>query len=97
MSIWEDGKSKPEVRRWIQVSANAWRRVERVTVDRKISRKSKGKVLMSCVMLAYFYCLEMVALTERQQQRLQACENNWVRRIVGVKRVDRRRVDGWMN
>ena len=34
-----------------------------------------------------------MALTERQQQRLQVCENNWVRRIVGVKRVDRRRMD----
>ena len=33
-----------------------------------------------------------VALTERQQ-RLQVCENNWIRRIVGVKRVDRRRMD----
>ena len=31
-----------------------------------------------------------MALTERQQQRLQVCENNWVKRIAGVKRVDRR-------
>ena len=45
--------------------------------DGKMSRKSKGKVLMSCVMPAYLYGLEMVALTERQQ----VCENNWVRRI----------------
>ena len=49
--------------------------------------------MMSCVMLAYLYSLETVALTERQQQRLQVCENNWVRRIVGVKSVDRRSMD----
>ena len=48
---------------------------------------------MSCVMLAYLYGLETVPLTERQQQRLQVCENNWVRKIVGVKWVDRR-MDG---
>ena len=58
--------------------------------DRKISRKLKGKVLMSCVMPVCLYSLEMVTLTERQQPRLHVCENNWVRRIAGVKRVDRR-------
>ena len=53
----------------------------------------KANVLMSCVMPAYLYGLETVALTERKQQRLQFCENNWVRRIAGVKKVARRRMD----
>ena len=44
-------------------------------------------------MLADLYDLEMMALTERQQQRLQLCEKNWVRRIAGVKSLDRRRTD----
>ena len=44
-------------------------------------------------MLAYLYCLETVTLIERQQQRLQICENNWVRRIAEVKRVDIRRME----
>ena len=44
-------------------------------------------------MPVYLYGLEMVALTERQQQRLQVCEKNLVRRIAGMKRVDRRRMD----
>ena len=35
-----------------------------VMADRKISKKLKGKVLISCVMPAYLYSLEMVALTE---------------------------------
>ena len=87
-----DGKSKAEVRRRIQVGANVWGRVEGVT-DRKISRKFKGKVLMWCITPAYLYSLEMVALTERQQQRLQVCETNCFRRVTGVKRVERRRMD----
>ena len=74
-TVTRDGKSKAEVRR----------RVEGVMADRKISRKLKGNILMSCVMPAYLYGLEMVALTERQQQRLQVCKNNWVRRIAGQK------------
>ncbi len=81
------------MRRRIQVGANAWRRVEGITADRRISRRLKEKVLMSCATSVYLYGLETMALTERQQQRLQVWENNWVRRIVGVKRVDRRRMD----
>ena len=38
-----------EVRRRIQAGANAWRNVEGVMVDRKISRKLKRKVPDSCV------------------------------------------------
>ena len=29
-------------------------------------------------------------MTEQQQQKLQVCENNWVRRITRTKRFDRR-------
>ena len=61
--------------------------------QKKISRKLQGKGLVPCVTPAYLYGLETVTLTEKQQQRLQVCKNNWVRRIAGVKRVDRRRMD----
>ena len=44
-------------------------------------------------MPAYLYSLDTGAMTERQQQRLQVCENNWVRRIAEVKWVDRSRMD----
>ena len=33
-------------------------------------------------------------MTEKQQERLQVCENNWVRRIEGVKRIDKRKKGG---
>ena len=35
---------------------------------------------------------ENLALTELQQQRLQVCKNNWVRKIASVTRADRRRM-----
>ena len=73
-----------EVRRRIQAGANAWRNVEGVMVDRKISRKLKGMVLDSCVVPASTYGLEMLALSELHQHKLQVCEDNLIRRIAGV-------------
>ena len=34
-----------------------------------------------------------MALTEQQEEKVQVCETNLVRRIVGVKRVDERRTN----
>ena len=53
-----------------------------------MSRKLKGKVLNSCITPTYLYGLEIMAMTEKKQERLRVCENNWVRRIEGVKGID---------
>ena len=93
-AVSSDGRSETEVRRRVQAGANAWRQVlEGVMSDRHISKKLKGKVLGACVILAMLYGLETLPVSEKHQHRLQVCENNWVRRIAGVKRVDRRRMD----
>ena len=92
-NISENGRVEVEVRRRIQAGANAWRNVEGVMMDRKISRKLKGKVLDSCVVPAICtYGLETLALSELHQHKLQVCENNWIRRIAGVRRLERRRM-----
>ena len=61
-------------------------------VDRRISKRLDGKVMSTCVTPACLYGTETLALTELQQQRLQVCENNWVRKIARVTRADRRRM-----
>ena len=91
-NISENGRVDVVVRRRIQAGANAWRNVEGVMVDRKISRKLKGNVLDSCVVPASTYGLETLALSELHQHKLQVCENNWIRKIAGVRRVERRRM-----
>ena len=92
--VTEDGHSAAEVRRRTQAGANAWRKVEGVMLDRKISKKLKGKVMRTCVTTSCLYGLEKMALTEQQQQqKLQVCENNWVHRITRTKSVDRRRMN----
>ena len=71
------------------IIAKAWRAVEGVMADRRISKRLKGKVMSTCVTPACLYGTETLALTELQQQRLQVCENNWVRKIARVTRADR--------
>ena len=63
-----------------------------VMVDRKISRKLMRKVLDSWVVPAIAYGLETLALSELHQHKLQVCENNWIRKIPGVRRVEIRRM-----
>ena len=87
-----DGKTEREVRRRVQAGANAWRAVEGVMADRRISKRLKGKVMSTYVTPACLYGTETLALTELQQQRLQVCENNRVRKIARVTRADRRRM-----
>ena len=87
-----DGKTEREVRRRGQAGTNAWRAVEGMMVDRRISKRLKGKVMSTCVTPACLYGTETLALTEPQQQRLQVCENNWVRKIARTMRADRRRM-----
>ena len=50
------------------------------------------KLTTTCVR-AYTCGLEMMALMKKQQEKELVCENNWIRRIVGVKRADKRRLD----
>ena len=80
----EDGERERErereVRRSAQAGANAWRAVEGVMADRRISKRLKGKVVSICVTPACLYGTETLAMTELQQQRLQVCKNNRVRK-----------------
>ncbi len=36
------------------------------------------------------YGLMMMALTEKQQERVQMCENSWIRNIARMKRTNKR-------
>ena len=84
----EDGER--DVRRTVQAGANACRAVEGVMADRQISKRLKGKAMSTCVTPACLYGTETLALTELQQQRLEVCEHNWIRKIARVTRADRR-------
>ena len=63
--------------------------------DRRISKRLKGKVGQGHGHLCHNGMAVRngnLALSEQQPQRLEVCENNWVRKIARVTRADRRRV-----
>ena len=67
------------------------RAVEGVMAAGGSQKRLNGKVMGTCVTPACLYGTETLALTEIQQ-RLQVCENNRVRKIARVMRVDKRRM-----
>ena len=83
---------KDAIRRRAQTGANAWRAVEGVMADRRISKIPKGMVMSTSGTPPCLYGTETLAMTELQQQRLQVCENNWARIIARVTRAGRRRI-----
>ena len=85
------------MRRREQAGANAWRAVEGVMADRQISNRVKGKVVITFVTPACLYGTETLVMTEIQQQRLQVCENNWVRKRARVTRSDAQEKNGGVN
>ena len=60
--------------------------------DRKLKKQLKGKVLEACVVPACIHGLGTLALTERQGEKMQIAENNWVRRICNVTQEYRRKL-----
>ena len=46
----------------------------RVMGDKRNSRKRKGNVFSSCATPAYMNGLETMALTQKQQEKVQVCE-----------------------
>ena len=80
-TVCEDGGSSNEIQRRVQAGAAAWRRVEGIVWDRKLKKQLKGKVLEACMVPVCIYGLRTLALTERQEEKMQIAENNWVRRI----------------
>ena len=60
-----DGKTEKEVRRRVQAGAIAWKAVEGVMADRRISKRLKGKVMSTCVTPACLYGTKTLALTTK--------------------------------
>ena len=61
--------------------------------DRCISRRREGNMLSSCVTPAYSNALETIPLTQKQPEKVQVCEKQPGKTILGVKRADKRKMD----
>jgi len=65
------GNSDTEFRSSITTGTHVWRKVGAVVGDRRISSTLKGTVLTSRVTPVYVYDLETMALTGKQQDKVQ--------------------------
>ena len=72
-----DGNTEREIGRIAQPGANAWRAVEGVMADRRISKRPKGQGREHLCDTGTPVRAETLALTELQQQTLQVCENGY--------------------
>ena len=58
----------------------------------KTNGNLKEMCVSSCVTPGIHECTrDTVRLTEKQEEKVQVCETNLVRRLIGVKRADKRR------
>ena len=61
--MWRREDGETVARRRVQAGVNAWRVVEGVMADRRISKKTKGKAIMTCVTPACLYGKETLVLS----------------------------------
>ena len=52
----------------------------------QVEQTIKGKTLEFCVVPACVHGVGTLALTEKQEGKVQIAQNNWIRRICNVKR-----------
>ena len=67
----------------------SWRKVSGIPCDKKLSAKVKGKMYKSVVRPTMLYGMEMVAVTERQMEKMEVAELKMVRWALGVTRKDK--------
>ncbi|KAI5106417.1 hypothetical protein C0J45_4114, partial [Silurus meridionalis] len=85
-TVQSNGECVIEVKKRVQAGWSGWRRVAGVISDR--SARVKGKVYRTLVRPAMLYGLETVALSKRQEVKLEVAELKMLR-LLGVMRMDR--------
>ena len=86
--VQENGDCEREVKR-VQAGWNRWRRVSGVICNRRLPARVKGKVNSSVVRPAMVYGLEMVVVTKKQVEEMEAAEMKMLRFAMGVMRKDK--------
>ena len=74
-----DGRCEEEVRRMIQAGLMSWEKMPGVLCDRKLSAKVKDKMYKSVVRPAMLYGMKIVAVTERQVEKMEVAGLKMVR------------------
>ena len=86
------GKTEREVRRRVQTGSNAWRAVEGVIADRRMSKILKGQGREHVCHTGMHIRNGNLGTDRTTTTNAASVENNWVRKIARVPRAGRRRM-----
>jgi len=84
-----EGRCKPEIRRRIALSKDAFNRLRPLFTDRKLSRRIKIRVMKSFVWSVLLYGCESWTLTNETKRNLEAAEMWFYRRMLKISYVER--------
>jgi len=88
-TVQANGGSEKEVSRRIQARWAAWRKTAGIMCDRGVPARVKGKLYKTCVRPAMVYGMETVAVTKKQEKRMEVAEMKMLRFSIGKTRLDR--------
>ena len=92
-TVQSNGGCGREVKKRVQAGWNGWRRMSGVICNRRVPPRVKGKVYKVAVRSTMLYGLETVALTKRQEAKMEVAELKMLRFSLGVTRMDKIRND----
>ena len=90
-TVQEDGGSDRNTEKRIQSGWYSWRKITGVLCDKRVPEKVKGKMYKTIVRPAMLYGMETVAMTKRQERKMEVAEMKMLRFSLGVTRVNRLR------
>jgi len=88
-TVQANGGSEKEVSRRIQARWAAWRKTAGIMCDRGVPARVKGKLYKTGVRPAMVYGMETVAVTKKQEKRMEVAEMKMLRFSIRKTRLDR--------
>ena len=84
-----DGGTGREVQKRIQAGWGTWRKIMTVFCDRRVPPKLKGRLYKVMVRPAMLYGIEALAVTKRQESKMEVAEMKMLRFSLGKTRIDK--------
>ena len=85
-TVQEDGNDRNTEKRF-QGSWNNWRKITGVIFDKKVPENVKGKMYKTIVRPAMLYGMGAVAMTKRQERKMEVTETKMLGFLIGSDKV----------
>ena len=82
-TVQKDGGVEKEVAKRVQAGWGAWRKITGMMCDGRAPAKVKGRLYKTMVQPAMMYAMETVAVTKRQEEKMEVAEMKMLRYSLG--------------